>query len=83
VPANLPSRFEREPEPVREAEQPVGEPEFVPLGDADAADDEHGSIVVPEVEDDDVHEPVLIEDNDQDDSDLDEIVTDEDAEDES
>jgi hypothetical protein len=75
---------EREPEPEREAEQPVYEPEFVPLEDADATDDEHGSVVVPEVEDDDVHEPVLIEDNDQNDGDLDEIVTDDvDAEDES
>jgi uncharacterized protein (TIGR02300 family) len=54
VPTNVPSRFEREPEPEREAEQAVGEPEFAPLEDADAADHEHGALVVPEVEDDGV-----------------------------
>jgi hypothetical protein len=76
VPANVPSRFERKPAAVREAEQPVGEPEFVPLERADAeAGDEEGFVVVPEVEDDDVHEAV---------SDLDEIVSDDgDAEEEN
>jgi hypothetical protein len=51
---------EREPEPEREAEQPVYEPEFEPLEDADATDDEHGSVVVPEVEDDDAMSQSLL-----------------------
>jgi uncharacterized protein (TIGR02300 family) len=77
VPANLPSRFEREPEPVREAGQPVDEPEFLPLKDADAeTDDEQGVAVVPEVEDDYVHQAILIDDNNPDDCDLVEIVCD-------